>query len=162
MIETQEGPVGTWPTPALMEHVRAQHHETQHRALPELIALAQRVETEHAVDPDAPHGLTQALRRLSAALENHLQHEEPVLSTAQAIGISAGSTARLEQLRKEHVGLEANMNRIAATTHGFRLPRHADATRTRLYVGAGKLIEDLDAQMFLENEVLFPRLETVA
>ncbi|EPX77158.1 hemerythrin domain-containing protein [Litoreibacter arenae] len=160
MTATLEEPDVTWPTRALVEHIQTQHHETQHRALPQLITLAQRIEAEHAVDPDAPHGLTQSLCKLSAAFENHLHNEEPMLSTVQAIGSSAESKVRLERLRKDHLGLEAELDRIAATTHGFRLPRHADASCSRLFAEVGQLVEDLDAQIFLENKVLFPRFET--
>lgn len=41
---------------ALIDHNRTRYHDTHRRELPELIALARKVESAHATDPDTPHG----------------------------------------------------------------------------------------------------------
>lgn len=146
-------------TPKLIAHILSRYHDTHRRELPELIALAQRVETKHADDPDAPHGLTHALEEIVADLEDHMRREEAVLFPA----IGAATPGKLDDaiafLRHDHAGQERALNRIAAITHGFRKPGNACHAWTRLYAGLGKLVEDLDEHMYLENDVLFPRFE---
>jgi len=150
------------PTGALIDHIRTRYHDTHRRELPELIALARKVETAHATDPDTPHGLTCALEALVPELEAHMREEEAVLFPALRAGAATDAVAAIPQLRAAHDGQEAALNRIAAITHGFRLPRDACPNWRRLYAGLGKLAEDLDEHMYLENEVLFPRAEARA
>ncbi|MGX0876580.1 regulator of cell morphogenesis and NO signaling [Roseovarius sp. MBR-154] len=144
------------PTAALIAHILSRYHDTHRRELPELLALARKVETVHADDPNSPHGLTRALETMITDLEDHMRREEADFFAARG-GVSAGgSTAGL---RAEHGGQEAALNRIAAITHGFRLPAYACGSWARLYAGLGKLAEDLDEHRYLEENVLFPRLE---
>ncbi|WP_109425580.1 hemerythrin domain-containing protein [Maritimibacter sp. 55A14] len=159
MIETVESLAPQPPTPTLIEHILVRYHETHRRELPELIALAQKVETVHANDIDAPHGLTQALEAMIADLEDHMRNEEAVVFPALDAGMSGQVDESISLLRDDHAGHEAALNRIAAITHGFRLPSHACGSWIRLYAGLGKLAEDLDEHRYLENDVLFPRFE---
>lgn len=150
------------PTGALIAHIRARYHDTHRRELPELIALARQVEARHATDPNTPHGLSQALEAMVADLEPHMQREEALLFPALAAGRCPRAALSLAGLRHDHDGQEAALNRIAAITHGFRLPYGACGPWRRLYAGLGKLVDDLDEHMHLENEVLFPRCERSA
>lgn len=150
------------PTGALIDHIRTRYHDTHRRELPELIALARKVETAHPADPNTPHGLTHALEMMIPQLEAHMREEEEILFPAfRAAGVTDAAAA-IPHLRAAHDGQEAALNRIAAITHGFRLPHHACQSWRRLYEGLGKLAEDLDEHMYLEEEVLFPRLEARA
>lgn len=54
------------PTGALIDHIRTRYHDTHRRELPELIALARKVESAHATDPNTPHGLTHLRKRITA------------------------------------------------------------------------------------------------
>lgn len=144
-------------TGALIDHIRTRYHDAHRRALPGLIALARKVETAHATDPDTPHGLTHALEAMFPELEAHMREEELVFPAFRTEG--AGDVAAvIPHLHAAHDGQEAALNRIAAITHGFRLPHHACRSWRRLYEGLGQLVEDLDEHMYLENEALFPRL----
>lgn len=64
--------------------------------------------------------------------------------------------------RGDHDEQLAALNRIAAITHGFRLPPDACAPWRRLYAGLGKLAEDLDEHRYLEGRVLFPRFRVAS
>lgn len=152
-------PATEMPTPDLIEHIRAGFHDTHRQELPELIALSRKVETAHANDVNAPHGLTQALESVGAALEDHMREEEAVVFPALRQGKSVRVRQLITGLRNDHVGQEAALNRIAAITHGFRLPSYACGSWRRLYAGLGKLAEDLDEHRYLEDGVLFPRFE---
>ncbi len=159
MIQTEDFPGATASTPALIKHILVRYHETHRRELPDLFTLAKKVETVHADDPNAPHGLTQTLEALITDLEDHMRKEEQAVFAAVDASPSRQTSAPIAALRHDHTGQEAALNKIAAITHGFRLPSYACASWTRLYVGLSKLVEDLDDHMFLENNVLFPRLE---
>ncbi len=160
MIKTTDFSSAKTPTPALIEHILVRYHETHRRELPDLIALADRVETIHANDPNAPHGLTQALEALVAELNEHMLHEEAVILATLDDEPSRKEGKPIALLRDEHVQQVAAMNKIAAITHGFRLPIYSCEPWTKLYAGLRKLIDDLEEHIFLENTVLFPRLET--
>ena len=152
-------PTANTPTGELIDHIRTRYHDTHRRELPELIALARKVETAHATDPNTPHGLTRALEAMIPELEAHMREEEEVLFPALRAGGATDAAAAIPHLRAAHDGQEAALNRIAAITHGFRLPRDACRSWRRLYEGLGKLAEDLDEHRYLEDGVLFPRFE---
>lgn len=150
------------PTAALIDHIWTRYHDTHRREMPDLIALACKVETTHATDPNTPHGLSHALKVMFEELEDHMRDEEETVFTALQTGYPTCAAKAVPDLRKAHGNHEAALNRIAAITHGFRLPHYACQSWRRLYVGLGKLVEDLDEHMYLENEVLFPRIESRA
>lgn len=149
-------------TGALIEHILSRFHDTHRRELPELVALARKVEMTHPASIDTPHGLTHALEALSTDLELHMRAEEDGVFAAIRSGAVRGKVVSIPDLNKDHDGQQSALNRIAAITHGFRLPRNACASWRRLYAGLGKLAEDLDEHRYLEDEVLFPRLEAQA
>jgi len=152
-------PVTNAPTGALIDHIRTRYHDTHRRELPELIALARKVESAHATDPNTPHGLAHALKAMIPDLEAHMREEEEIVFPALRAGGMGDASAAILHLRAAHDGQEAALNRIAAITHGFRLPHYACRSWRRLYEGLGKLVEDFDEHRYLENEVLFPRVE---
>ena len=160
MDRTVEFPGANAPTSALIEYILVRYHETHRRDLPELITLAHQIETIHAFDPNAPHGLTHALEGFIADLEDHMCKEELAVFAALDAERHQQKSAPITALRHEHTGQEAILNKIAAITHGFRLPSYACAPWTRLYAGLSKLVDDLDQHIFLEDTVLFPRFET--
>lgn len=148
------------PTPVLLRHIRDNILHAHRRQLPRLVSLARKVETRHADDIAAPHGLTAALEAISQALDAHIDHEEAVVFPALKRGHAGRVQDALAGLRDDHADHEAALNRIAAMTHGFRLPRSACPFWRQLYAGLGRLAEDLDEHRYLENELLFPRFET--
>lgn len=158
MMEIDPHGAGQTPTAVLIAHILSRYHDTHRRELPELLALARKVETSHPTDPNTPHGLTQALEAMIADLEEHMRREEANVFATLATG-DASAGEGIAGLRHDHEGHEAALNRIAAITHGFRLPAYACRSWTQLYAGLGKLAEDLDEHRYLEDSVLFPRLE---
>lgn len=159
MAETIEHPAMNEPTGALIAHILERYHAVHRRELPELVALARKVEHAHATDTAAPHGLTRALEAMAADLEAHMRAEEGSLFPALTGEQRDDAPDPIARLRDEHDGQARALDRIAAITHGFRLPRDACEPWIRLYAGLGKLAEDLDEHMHLENDILFPRLE---
>lgn len=162
MSVTSDFPNAETPTLALFDHILRRYHDTHRSELPELIALARKVETVHADDPNAPHGLTEALEALTVDLGVHMRKEESAIIAALDHANTRNASAPFTALRHDHDNNEATMNRIAATTHGFKLPNYACGSWRQLYAGLSKLVDDLVEHMYLENNVLFPRLEAEA
>lgn len=160
MIDKLNCSVEQAPTPVLIKHILERYHETHRRELPELIELARKVETIHATDINAPHGLTHALETIVTDLEDHMRREETVVFPAFDTQMQGALDDPINYLRHDHNEHEAALNRIAAITHGLRLPPNACDSWGRLYTGLGKFAEDLDEHRYLENYVLFPRFET--
>lgn len=144
----------------LIEHIVENYHKAHRREMPELVALARMVEDLHGTDPAAPHGLADALAVMTDALEAHMQHEEEQLFPALASGPTEEIREPIAEIRDDHLEHEQALARIAAITHGFRLPPDACGPWKRLYAGTRKLVEDLDEHFYLESEVLFPRFES--
>ena len=154
-----EHPAACEETPALIEHIVERYHQTHRREMPELVALARKVEKVHGTDPNAPHGLADALQAMVGELEVHMKKEELLLFPAMARGRADAVAAPIAGMRHDHDDHEEALARIAAITHGFRLPAGACRSWKRLYDGTRKLVEDIDEHIYLENEVLFPRFE---
>lgn len=153
-----EHPAACEETPALITHIVERYHQTHRRELPELVALARKVEKVHGTDPNAPHGLADALQAMVGELEVHMKKEELLLFPALARG-RTDAVDRIVGMRDDHEDQEDALARIAAITHGFRLPADACQSWRRLYDGTRKLVDDLEEHIYLENEVLFPRFE---
>lgn len=149
---------GQMPKGALIAHILSRYHDTHRRELPDLLALARKVETAHATDPDTPHGPAQGREAMIADLEDHMGREEADVFDRFETGDALPGHATAGP-RHDHEGYKVALDRLAAITHGFRLPRYACRSGARLYAGLGKLAEDLDEHKYLEDSVLFPRLQ---
>jgi len=146
-------------TEALIDHILDRYHETHRRELPELIALARKVETVHGDRPEAPHGLADALAAMAPELEAHMQKEEAVLFPMMRMGGNPMIVHPIAMMRMEHEDHEANLARLTDLTGNFRTPDDACGSWRTLYRGVAKLVADLRAHIELENTVLFARFE---
>ena len=95
----------------------------------------------------------------AASVQNEIIAMDASLPALNA-GMSEQLDGTIACLRDDHAKQEAALNRIAAITHGLRLPGYACDSWRDLYAGLGKLAEDLDEHRYLEDDVLFPRFET--
>lgn len=147
---------------ALIAHILERYHEIHRRELPELIALAQKVERVHHDMPDAPLGLADTLKRLSIELDTHMKKEEFVLFPAMREGLEKGITQPIAMMRTEHDGHDEAIRSIESKAHGFAVPEGACGSWQRLYEGTAKLCSDLREHIHVENDILFPRFELAA
>lgn len=151
-----EAPRETVP---LIAHIRARYHEVHRRELPELVALARRVEAVHAKHPDTPRGLADLLERIQQELESHMRKEELILfpAMARAEAADGGLEAPISCMRHEHDDHGDNLRELEALTHDFALPAGACRSWQALYAGCAKLVDDVMEHIHLENNLLFPR-----
>lgn len=149
-------------TLALITHILARYHAAHREELEWLIPLAQKVERVHGNHPSAPIGLSETLAQLRDELESHMVKEEQVLFPMMRHGGSRMIAHPIAEMRNEHEDEAQHLQTIEHVTRGLTLPEGACRSWTALYTGLRKFTDDLVVHMHLENEVLFPRFQSVA
>lgn len=144
---------------ALTRYIETRYHRTHRDQLPGLAALAQKVERVHADDPDVPDGLGDLLQRLIGELEVHMKKEELILFPAIRRGGMPGIETPIAVMRADHDDHGTEVDRIRALTGNLTLPEGACRSWTALYDGLTVFLDDLEAHVRLENDVLFPLFE---
>ena len=144
---------------ALTRHIETRFHARHRTQLPELAAMAERVEDVHFGEEAVPEGLSALLRRMIGALEVHMKKEELILFPAIRRGGGPGIATPIAGMRAGHDDHDREVAEIRRLTGNLALPEGACRTWTALYAGLGTFLEDLSEHIQLENEVLFPPFE---
>ena len=143
----------------LTRHIEARYHARHREQLPELAALAEKVEAVHAGGADVPVGLAAVLHCMIGEMEAHMKKEEMILFPAMRKGGMPGIEVPIAMMRADHDGHDTDIARVRELTGDLTLPEEACRTWTALYQGLGVFIADLEAHIHLENDVLFPQFE---
>lgn len=152
-----EAAAAAMDTGALIDHIEARYHDAHRRALPELIALARKVEAVHRGHPKVPAGLSDALRQMQGELERHMTKEEAILFPLMRQWTRGRFDIPTVQFRHEHDDQGTQIRLLESLTDDFTLPEGACRSWQALYTGTARLAEDLMEHIHLENNVLFPR-----
>jgi regulator of cell morphogenesis and NO signaling len=72
----------THDSAAVTEHIETRYHARHRAQLPDLVALAEKVETVHAGAPEAPAGVAALLRTMIGDMAVHIKKEELILFPA--------------------------------------------------------------------------------
>jgi regulator of cell morphogenesis and NO signaling len=145
------------PLPELVAHIVTRYHDTLRRALPELIALATKVETRHGDKPSCPRGLVAHLEAIETEVLEHLAKEEQVLFPMIVNGQGRFAIGPVQVMELEHEGHGRNLATLRALATGYDPPVGACVTWQALYLGLRQLEAELMEHIHLENNVLFPR-----
>ncbi len=143
----------------LIQLIVGRYHQVHRRELPELRALAQRVEKVHAEHPAVPKGLSELLARMHGELESHMQKEEQILFPLMRAGGNPMIVHPIGMMRHEHDSHGEELDALAKLTGDLAVPAEACTTWRALYAGLGKLAEDLTEHIHIENNILFPKFE---
>ena len=143
----------------LTRFIETRYHASHRTELPEIAALAQKVEQAHAGHDLLPAGLSGLLRRLIGELEVHMKKEELMLFPAMRKVATTGLDAPIASMRADHDDHAGEIARIAQLTHNMTPPEDACRTWAQLYDQLYDFVEDLQEHIRLENEVLFPQFE---
>ncbi len=122
----------------LIDHILVRYHETHRRELPELIALARRVEERHAGHPQVPRGLTKLLEHMAEALEEHMQKEEQILFPMMRSGATPMVMGPIEVMEHEHVEHGEKLRQLESLTNRHTAPADACTSWLALYAGTGR------------------------
>lgn len=144
------------PLAELIHHVVTRYHEPLRLELPELVAMARKVERVHADKDGCPHGLAAHLDVVHADVLNHLAKEEQVLFPMILAGAGARAGSPIAVLMHEHDDHGQSLRKNRELTGDFTPPGHACTTWRALYLRLDELEGELMDHIHLENNVLFP------
>jgi regulator of cell morphogenesis and NO signaling len=146
-------------TSALIGHILTRCHAVHRAGLAALYAFAEKVEAVHADDAEVPRRLAEVLKILWHKMEDLMAKEELILFPAMRAGGSPGTGHPVAGMRAEHGDHAANIERIRHIAANLTPPGHACGSWRALHAGTEKLLDDPEAHIAIENDVLFPRFE---
>jgi regulator of cell morphogenesis and NO signaling len=145
------------PLAAVIEHILVNFHEAHRRELPDLIALARKVERVHADKPNVPAGIAAHLQAMQQAMELHMQKEERILFPAIVQGRGRHMFGPTRQMELEHEEHGEKLRQLRELAGDYMAPPEACTSWRALLLRCEKLEADIMAHVHLENHVLFPR-----
>ena len=143
----------------MIQHILERYHQVHRQELPELRALAKRVEAVHADHPAVPKGLGDLLTRMHGEMESHMQKEEQILFPMMLAGGNPMIVHPIGVMRHEHDSHGEELDALAKLTNDLTLPAEACNTWRALYAGLSKFRDDLTEHIHIENNILFPKFE---
>jgi regulator of cell morphogenesis and NO signaling len=143
--------------PELVEFIVSHYHQRLRAELPELVALAHKVESVHADKPSCPRGLHQHLVRIHEEVLDHLAKEETILFPMIVAGRGRMAGAPIHVMELEHEDHGRNLEQIRALSADLVAPAEACTTWRALYLRLVALEAELMEHIHLENNLLFPR-----
>ncbi|MBE0565844.1 MAG: iron-sulfur cluster repair protein YtfE [Krumholzibacteria bacterium] len=145
------------PLPELIDFIVGHYHARLREELPELVALAEKVEQSHAGKDTCPCGLADLLRQVHAAVLDHLAKEEQILFPLILAGAGRRTAPPIQVMEHEHRDHGENLARIRELTADLTAPDEACPTWRALYLRLDAFESELMEHIHLENNVLFPR-----
>lgn len=158
-LERTDEPAAPTDPEALIAHILTRYHAVHREQLPELIAMARRVEAVHKGHPDVPAGLTYLLEDIAQYMDSHMAKEETVLFPLLITGGHAMAGMPMKVMRMEHTDHGESLDRLLVLTNDATPPLGACNTWRALYAGIDRFRDDLISHIHLENNVLFPHFE---
>ncbi len=146
------------PIPDLVAFIVTRYHNRLRDELPQLIALAQKVEQVHADKATCPRGLADHLAAVHENVLMHLAKEEKVLFPLILDGMGAMAAGPIRVMEQEHDDHREGLIQTRALTDNLVPPAEACTTWRALYLRLDALEADLMEHIHLENNVLFPRV----
>jgi regulator of cell morphogenesis and NO signaling len=148
------------PLAELVTFIVDHYHRRLRLALPELIAMAEKVESRHGDKPACPRGLAAHLHCVHAEVLDHLMKEEGVLFPMILAGRGRAAVGPVHVMEMEHDDHKRNLDVLRTMTTEFVPPSEACVTWRALYLGLAQLEQELMEHIHLENHVLFQRALT--
>ncbi len=153
----------TAPIPDLVAFIVSRYHDRLREELPQLVALATKVETTHAEKASCPRGLAAHLAAVQDNVAMHLAKEERILFPLILDGMGRMAAGPIRVMEQEHDDHREDLLRTRKLTNDLTAPPEACTSWRALYLRLDALEAELMEHIHLENNVLFPRvLETAA
>ncbi|WP_203412850.1 iron-sulfur cluster repair protein YtfE [Entomobacter blattae] len=161
LLETRKTPqIHDWNTMPLHEmthYIVKNFHQVHRQQLPELIAMARKVESVHANKDSCPKGLANLFEEIYADLDRHMLKEEEILFPLIENNKGFMAQGPISVMEAEHDEAGEQLETVKKLTHNMTPPPEACNTWKALYNGAATFIHDMMEHILLENTVLFPR-----
>ena len=162
-IATEE--VGTHPVrwdersfDEIIDHIEDYYHRRLRAELPELEAMAAKVESRHADKSTCPKGLRKHLAAIHEAVLDHLGKEEQILFPMIRSGRARLAVGPINAMESEHVDHGENLKRTRELTANLTAPPEACPTWQALYLRLVDFEAELMEHIHLENNILFRRV----
>lgn len=176
--KSEHADIRDWSNSSLTEladHIEQTHHVFMKKQLPRLAGLLEKSKQAHSErHGDVLKELEQAYIPLKTDIEMHLQKEEQILfplirqmeayerGTGPAPQMHCGSVDNpITQMRHEHDVAGDFLAQMRNATDNYTPPDDACQTFEALYDGLKALEQDLHEHIHLENNILFPRVQTL-
>jgi regulator of cell morphogenesis and NO signaling len=150
-----------WDTKTIRELINfiVDHYHARLRTeIPELVAMAEKVERVHAEKTTCPRGLREHLEAVRVSVNDHLDKEEGILFPLILSGRGHHASGPIRVMEFEHREHAVNLQRTRELTRNLTAPPEACATWQALYTRLGALESELMQHIHLENNVLFQRV----
>lgn len=145
------------PLPALIDFIVGTYHRRLREEIPQLVALATKVEARHAEKTTCPKGIAQLLEVVHGAVLDHLEKEEVILFPLIQRGQGAHAGGPVFVMEREHDDHGANLALLRRLANDYVAPPEACASWQALYRRLAQLEAELMEHIHLENNILFPR-----
>ncbi len=145
------------PLAEIVDFIVGYYHRRLRAELPELLAMAERVEQRHADKPSRPQGLAAHLAHVHMAVLDHLEKEEQILFPMLKSGRGGLAAGPIQVMELEHDDHAASLRRTRALAHDLVPPEEACNTWRALYLRLAEFEAELMEHIHLENHVLFQR-----
>lgn len=159
--EQAQAPLPRWderPVAELVDHIEGYYHRRLREELPQLVALAAKVETVHAEKASCPRGLRTHLEAVHEAVLSHLAKEEQILFPMIRSGRGGLAGGPIHVMEAEHEDHGQALQQTRALTGDLVAPPEACSTWQALYLRLRELEIELMDHIHLENNVLFRRV----
>jgi regulator of cell morphogenesis and NO signaling len=159
----------TAPLAHVVEHVVEVHHAYTREALARIATLAAKVRARYAAERPEIIAVTALAEALREDLLFHMTKEErilfPYIVALEREGNAHACFATVAQpisaMRAEHESANSLFEELRALTSGLVAPDGVCASFRALYAAIEELERDLHQHVHIENEVLFPRAESL-
>ncbi len=143
----------------LIDYVLEIYHTTLREQLPNLELLFQRVMLAHGEHAAELSALQEHFLALKDELLSHIDSEETLVFPAlrQNEPVPDAKTV-IKQLEQEHAFTRTRLRQMRIATSSYRIPGYASASLEILYQGLANLDAGLHDHIYLENNILFPRV----
>ncbi len=145
------------PLAEIVDFIVGHYHRRLREELPQLLAMAERVEQRHADKPSRPQGLAAHLAHVHQAVLDHLEKEEQILFPMLKSGRGGMAAGPVQVMELEHDDHAASLRRTRALAHDLVPPEEACNTWRALYLRLAEFEAELMEHIHLENHVLFQR-----
>jgi regulator of cell morphogenesis and NO signaling len=146
------------PIAELVDHIVGFYHRRLRAELPELVALAAKVEGRHGEKATCPRGLHAHLEAVHGAVLEHLAKEEQVLFPMILGGRGRMAGGPISAMESEHDDHAESLRETRRLTADFVAPEEACPSWRALYLRLGAFEAELMDHIHLENNVLFRRV----
>lgn len=152
-------PLEQMDTDTLLELLSTEYDAVHAEQLPALHRLARKIEAVHRASPDVPLGVTRAVKQLEQTLADHIQRDVAYALSRLEHKQPPMPETPVSQMSKEHDVIKQQLRDLRELTQNYKVPEAACRSWRRLYDELKGLDFSLSEQVYLERNILFPRLQ---